>query len=348
VMAQPEVYWNPDRPADNRVVACGIEKILAPGDAIAWFQIRMTPQLQRTLSLLGTPQIGSLDAQADRVRLRSILRRDWPKLGSFTIVVAPLHPETNELLEELGFLKATVVIVEPHEDPAKTRCTEVKQLTRVPAWALPMAAAPHFKQQLDRGLDYAGSVAYKEVTEGAGSYIVVGMRRCVKGPPLLPCECQGTPEVTDWGEAESGGVRLALPEYLQTFLKRIGVEGVDIYDRLHGREVVRYQAVVQRRAWEQAWTVMENPFRLQRAAYRRLHGGTNAPALTIDMAPKFLLPNSVEFVKGLQDNEPAAVEIPTARTFIHFSASSTKPQPRLGSEPAYIDIDYYRLGRLMA
>ena len=32
VMVQPEVYWNPNRPADNMTVACGIEKIMAPGD----------------------------------------------------------------------------------------------------------------------------------------------------------------------------------------------------------------------------------------------------------------------------------------------------------------------------
>merc|ERR1719409_1545357 len=109
----------------------------------------------------------------------------------------------------------------------------------------------HFKHQIESCVDYTASEVYKEVTEGAGRYIVIGIRRCVKGPPLLPrqnCDVNKVKISTDWMEAEIGGVRLGLPEYLRMFLSRIGVNDVDIYDKLHGRQVVRYQAVVQARS----------------------------------------------------------------------------------------------------
>lgn len=341
MLAQPEVYFDSRRQANDTMSAWRIEKLISPGDAVVWAQMSLGPLMQHTTALLGTPQIGALSMTG--FRIRESVRRDWPQPGSVTIVVAPLHPDTSELLEEIGFIKAITCVMESAgEDLSRTRCWEIKKLTRVPSWVLPMAAVPHFKNQLDDVLFYVGSEAFKQAIQGPGSYIIVGMRRCVKGPPLLPRQGQEISDATEWEEAESGGVRLGLPEYLQIFLQRIGVKDVNIYDRLHGRQVVRYQAVVQRQAWEAAWLLLENPFRAQRAAYRRLHGGTNAPALTFDMEPKFLALNECNASTSVGDEGYGgeSVSVPTARTFVHFSESSTRS--RLGSEPAYIDIDYYK------
>jgi hypothetical protein len=197
----------------------------------------------------------------------------------------------------------------------------------------------HFKHQLECILDYTSSDVYKEITEGAGKYIVVGIRRCVKGPPLLPresCKVEELAVSIDWMEAETDGVRLGLPEYLSMFLGRLGVRDVGIYDRLHGRQVVRYQAVVEQQTWERVWALLETPFRIQRAAYRRLHGGSNAPDITIGMEPKFLAvndPPSITEGKATHIN----TGVPTARTFVHFNECHEPARlTRVDSDPVLV------------
>jgi hypothetical protein len=218
-------------------------------------------------------------------------------------------------------VKATVAIMLPHEDPSKTKIIEVKQLTKVPLWAVPRAAPMHFKHQLSCIEDYKKSFAFEKAIE-SGKYIVVGIRRCSKGPPLLPRESCNAEDVNikmGWMEAEEGGVRVGLAEYLRTFLERLGVDDIAVYDSLHGRHVVRYQAVVQAQDWKRAWAILEAPFRTQRAAYRHTYGGSNAPDLTIDMEPKFLASSQPSSPRPLVADTQSSKEVPTARTFIHFS-----------------------------
>jgi hypothetical protein len=334
-LAQPEVYFNPLRPPNDHQVEFGIDKLIAPGDAVTQVKIQFVPVLMRIASLIGTPQLGLFSLAT--FHLRHLVRRDFPYLGCVTIVVAPLHPDTNAVLEEWGVMKAAVAILEPHEIPSKTKITEVKQLMRVPTWAVPRAAPIHFKHQLDCIKDYKESDAFKQVIEGEGKYIVIGIRRCTRGPPLLPrqdCNVDDITIASDWMQAEADGVRFALPEYLSTFLDRIGVKDVAIYDRLHGRQLVRYQAVVQCQAWERVWALLERPFRTQRAAYRSLHGGANAPDLTINMEPKFhAIDDSFAAISALGEIDSSiGNDMPTARTFIHFSAGMTRPH--LGSDAA--------------
>lgn len=224
--------------------------------------------------------------------------------------------------------------MEPHSDPNKTKITEVKQLIRVPTWAVPRAAPMHFRHQLDCIKDYQNSEAFQKVAEGAGRYIVIGVRRCTKGPPLLPRHRCDRDEITnsmEWVEAATDGVRFGLPEYLLTFLERIGVEDIPIYDRLHGRQVMRYQAVVQLQAWERAWAMLKTPFRTQRGAYRHLYGGSNAPDLTFDMEPKFLAVNDAIAPKDIGAEIHSSIDMPTARTFIHFSECEAKQRGRCES-----------------
>jgi len=97
---------------------------------------------------------------------------------------------------------------------------------------------------------------------------------------------------------------------------------------------------------ERAWSVLETPFRTQRAAYRHTYGGSNAPDITMDMEPKFvaaddstqaLSDDSIESERREKSDSPrseisAARHVPTARTFIHFSECRTRQ--RLGSDPA--------------
>jgi hypothetical protein len=343
---QPEVFFSPHRPASRWQVACGIERVIAPGDAIAWCQLRMSSENLRELALIGTLQSSVGFAT---VRVRHLIRRDFPHEGSFTIVAAPLHPETDALIDELFAAKSAVAILEAHSDPSKTKITEVKLLKRVPAWAVPRAFGMHFKQQFDTINDYTDSSVFQNILMGAGRYIVVGIRRCSKGPPLLPSKPCRPDEVSieaEWLEAESGGVRFGLPEYLTAFLANLGITDTIVYDRIHGRQVVRYQAVLQSTAWEQVWAVLEAPFRVQRAAYRRRHGGSNAPDITIDMEPKFLATSSSAAPYPAGDSAHTSLW-PTARTFIHFSDgvdsdkrfSLSRLRQQLGHDPAYVDTE---------
>lgn len=348
LIGQPEVFFHPERPPNDHQIGHGVENLFAPGDAEVWVKVQFVPVLMRVASLIGSPGLGLFSTTT--VHMRHMIHRDFPKPGSVTLVVAPLHPETREVLSEWGVVKSAVAVMEPHDDPCKTKVTEVKQLTRVPRWALPRAALMSFKHQFGSIDDYQNSFGFKQATEGAGRYIVVGIRRCSKGPPLLPrrrCDASDITISTEWMEAEKGGVRFGLPEYLRTFLKRLGVTDIPIYNRLHGRQIVRYQAVVQAQDWERAWSILETPFRTQRAAYRHTYGGSNAPDITMDMEPKFVAPDD-SFTRALSDdsNEAdkkeksdstgsdalAASQVPTARTFIHFSECRTRQ--RLGSDPA--------------
>lgn len=83
--------------------------------------------------------------------------------------------------------------------------------------------------------------------------------------------------------------------------------------------MVRYQAVVRAEDWKRAWAVLEAPFRTQRAAYRHTYGGSNAPDLTIDMEPKFLASSEPVSPRHFVADTHSSKDVPTARTFIHFS-----------------------------
>lgn len=141
-------------------------------------------------------------------------------------------------------------------------------------------------------------------------------------------------------EAGVDGVRFGFPEYIRTFLERLGVDDVDIYDRFRGRQVLRYQAVVQLQAWERAWAKLEPAFRAQRAAYRRQHGGKNAPEISIgrprfvpsdDAASAAVSSDSSESGSSIlmpRDDNYSGVGPPILNTFIHFPERVSMPRRR--------------------
>ena len=57
---------------------------------------------------------------------------------------------------------------------------------------------------------------------------------------------------------------------------------------LHGQHLAPYQAAVLEAEWTHAWQSLEAHFREQKAAYRRLNGGTSAPELVVGCKPKFV------------------------------------------------------------
>ena len=60
------------------------------------------------------------------------------------------------------------------------------------------------------------------------------------------------------------------------------------YGAMDGRKLVRYQCVVVRQQWNELRTPFFEAWKVQKAAYRRANGGTAAPTLVEDAAPRFL------------------------------------------------------------
>lgn len=343
-MSRPEAFFHQSRLDFDQelggMLHCDIEHVFAPGDICARLRLRFTPMLQRNISLMGTPCLqGGGNADSDpwsaAHRVRVIMRRDFPEAGQFAVIFAPMHPETGELVEEwAGILRAMAYLVEPHpDDPHKTRSTEVKQLTRVPTWALQLGLDSPLRR-MKYGTAFRASPVFKVVTGGLTSYVVVGLRKCERGPPMLPCHGASLAheDLSGWRQAETHG--FAFAQYLRTFLDRLGVD-VRIHESLDGRGLMPYQAAVQRGEWEHAWSILAGPFKVQRAAYRRALGGARAPELAIDVAPRFL-----PLAASPKPTMEAPVKrrgprVPVFKTFVHFSDGPALPEiQRCGSNPA--------------
>lgn len=75
---------------------------------------------------------------------------------------------------------------------------------------------------------------------------------------------------------------------------------VETYDSLDGRELVPYQCVVRRSAWEMVKPRFLDVFPLAKTAYRRANGGSSAPVIQEHVEPKYL-------AEGLQMKEDGGV-----------------------------------------
>lgn len=93
----------------------------------------------------------------------------------------------------------------------------------------------------------------------------------------------------------------------------IGEDDVDVFDSLDGKLLVSYQVALKRADWERLSDAVVDSFRAQRTAYRRLHGGTHAPQLSVQ-EPKFQ-----EQHENLK-RSTMPMKIPIRGTFVHFSA----------------------------
>ena len=79
-----------------------------------------------------------------------------------------------------------------------------------------------------------------------------------------------------------------LSEYMRDFTERLGHQ-LQTYGVMDGRKLVRYQCAVVRQQWDELRTPFFEAFQVQKAAYRRANGGTTAPSLVEDAAPRVVL-----------------------------------------------------------
>lgn len=341
VLIRPTVFLHPRRPEfDDEVAECGIEELLAPGDAIAWVRFRFSPLFQRLSSLVDRVRIFQVAGLADRDdsnpwsrrhRIRFAIRRDFPSAGKIAVVSAPLQPSTSEMLEEWGIMSATVGFSEAHpQDATKMTVNQVMQFRRT--LMLPLAAGGKHMGVFHWIPRYRGSPLQEEATSGAARYVVLSLQRYQRGAPMLPAEA-GEESLETFGFVQfprpSGSFTLA--KYLRMFLARLGLT-LQIFDSLDGRCLVPYQAVLTCSAWDVAWTALKEPFRTQRGAYRRIFGGTIAPEIKVGQTPRFISVLDSALAWPSSGGVGGELSVSERQTFVHFSAAAPV-RPHFGSEP---------------
>merc|ERR1711957_427973 len=145
-----------------------------------------------------------------------------------------------------------------------------------------------------------------------GSYVVISLKKCMRGRPLLTLSAQPQRGPADWERDRC----LPLASYLSDFLSTLGAPEVAVFDSLDGWRLAPYQAAMRRNDWAMSWKLLEEPFKEMRSAYRHLYGGTAAPDLSLNTKPKFVEPaKSVGHVDEAHDR---AWECTTKSTFLHF------------------------------
>ncbi|CAJ1352920.1 unnamed protein product [Effrenium voratum] len=163
-------------------------------------------------------------------------------------------------------------------------------------------------------------------------YVVLSLRHFKRGPPMLPHAGPSEPDVcisTDRGPSawsRFGPEPFQAARYLQLFLERLGHEA-EVFDCLDGRKLVPYKCALRRDVWRRIRGDLEQAFSLQKTAYRRANGGTQAPELREDSTNLRQLPwRAGDLVKV-----PLAPQLVVRRTFIDveegFHQGSTRVPP---------------------
>lgn len=347
-LMRPEVYWDSRRPEfDDGTQSCKLEVSAAPGDAVVSMQVSAST----SAPLLSASQhaiVGHAQSAAERKTrnyLRWVVRRDFPLPGQFTCLTLPMDPETGEFYEERGMVSSCTVVFEAHRsEPGKTALTRVSVIHRAPDWLMSYIAN-HFLMKHAWISRYKASAVYNEARDGALSYVVVGIKKCSRGPPLLPRSLREDGSMmpttfdSEWVPANFESNHF--PGYLREFLRQLGVH-VDVYDTLDGRRLVPYQAVLMRGNWELASAAIEEPWKTHKAAYRRRYGGTSAPYFVENMEPRVLANEAaveVAVMVGVSAEcatpafEKKDVPMKIKNSFLHFTPPPGLPLLRAASNP---------------
>jgi hypothetical protein len=345
-LVRPEVFYHHRRPEFvSDFLQCGIDKLIAPGDAYCWARMSEATALQMQLDALlaiASEKRGDLRPISQQVNgegifmsMRMALRRDFPQPGHHAACMAFRHPDTGQLLE--GAEHAMYFLMSPHEDPGKTRLRVVKRQaplsSSVASLVVPKLSTLMGKSTTKKQASFMATLSNPEFRSACGpdsTYVVLSLRKCTRGVPLLPLHkdaCEECPE--EWEQLKQV---VPLPEYLRELLRRLEIRDVEVFDSLDGGKVVPYQAVVQQRAWERAWLCLEAPWGCMRVAYRRKLGGGHAPKLEVGTEPKYvkLSPDApAETVESSDDEEVhGASGVPVRGTFVHYSRNNVGPMSR--------------------
>eukprot|EP00931_Biecheleriopsis_adriatica_P052227 TRINITY_DN30360_c0_g1_i1.p1 TRINITY_DN30360_c0_g1~~TRINITY_DN30360_c0_g1_i1.p1 ORF type:complete len:386 (+),score=41.93 TRINITY_DN30360_c0_g1_i1:53-1159(+) len=119
-------------------------------------------------------------------------------------------------------------------------------------------------------------------------YMLVSLKRCSSGPPLLPIssEREEADVVIDgvgWKLLETV---IALSDYLRRLFQACGCN-CRVFKSLDGWVLVPYQAVVLREEWEEYGPLIRSVWSRQEAAYRLAYATKSWPKLATDHRPRY-------------------------------------------------------------
>jgi hypothetical protein len=344
-LIEPEVlYSEAARALDekhNRVDA-GILRVLSPGDVVTWNLVqdsacksdeqsvvakhisenvlRCSPLMFSKVDLEKLPSPGNVRRRQNRYAVR----RNFPQQGCHTAVKASCSDGANSdevaCYEELDSIKALVCVLTSSMHGRGTLINSLVRLQHGSTVAhllnglkrMPRPLA-FFATKFPMILRLKESPLFKEVLCEDADYVVLVLRRCPRGPPLLPAcppENQvGFDGVQKWIQAPEYN----LCKYLQALFTTMGVQAA-VFSSYRGSALMPYQAVMLRRDWNRSWPLCDSVWRQQKAAYRHMHGGKSSP--DIHEATEVRCGETSPSTKCAQHT------IPISHTFIHF-----RPEP---------------------
>merc|ERR1719469_1653832 len=191
--------------------------------------------------------------------VRCVFRRDWPTEGEHTFAFIP-QSQTGDLLLDCGNVSARAIRILPHADPSRCLLVWTRPEPQILNWTaftarwrssfISLNIEEKFAavEQLTRAPSYADAVG------GETSYVVLSLRKCHRGGPLLPVSRTDSDDSLVF-EAES--VVRPFGEYLIQFFAFFGVCEPRVFDSIDGWRVAPYQAVVQKAFWSEARSMFE-------------------------------------------------------------------------------------------
>jgi hypothetical protein len=144
-------------------------------------------------------------------------------------------------------------------------------------------------------------------TDDEDTFIVVQVRHCPKGPPLLPYhQADGT---LGWMVAADPYMPFAT--YLAITMERLTKEDWSgkILPHLRNVYLVRYQAVIQQRDWQKLWDTLMKPFGEQRTTYRKRHRCSVSPDIYFGVEAKPCEASEIPSDAVLHENDTSELPI---------------------------------------
>jgi len=268
-----------------------IPKHFSPGDILAsvkfssWWKELLTSEI-RTGRHCGDPEVNT------RV-LRVCMRRGWPRLGCVSVVTLPLY--VHESYKPDVFTMMGIVLSADDEDDPEATSTSLQIVFDMPRYE--KIQEMFFERCSNLACCWGLNPNFEQLAQKY-SYMVLAMRKCCRGPPLVPEAHPGSepPSAIDdawlhtlsWRSSEEG-MPFHLTTHLKHLLKLCGEETDIVYDRLDGHELMSYQVVVRRCIWPRIWPLLQPILKKHQSVYRHVRGGTAAPFLQADVEPRFVM-----------------------------------------------------------
>lgn len=315
-LCRPEVLWLQQHPWTHLFSNWTVLESCAPGDVVCSYQPVGLLALYEDLF----SQKGSNGANKGQTVCRAVLQRDFPKEGEASLAIVELSGR-SDCLCDVG------VVISRTSDESVSHIQEVFESPNMPDWILHLLFR-QFRSIACTPVSWeTAMLAYSPVLAEQCGFTVVSLKKFGKGGPMVPRFTQKEDPSDEefqwsvWGDFES----FTLRAYLQCVLSLYGIDSSEIFDSLDGRRVVYWQAVVRTSTWSRLWCVLQPLFKEQAAAYRRHHGGTQAPVLRADTPPRFR-EEPIDFARlqcgpleTIGDERP----LPVKNTFVHFDENDS-------------------------